>query len=99
MLGAGGAHGGISGFVSGPGGAELAQGHFKQLAAFEVGLKGQVVVVPDKGGLVVGLRGHGAHHDHSLVTIDAGRRPAGRLLISRAMMNSMTLSRLLHRPR
>ena len=26
-------------------------------------------------------------------------RPAGRLLISRAMMNSMTLSRLLHRPR
>ena len=55
--GAGGAHGGISGFVSGPGGAELAQGHFKQLAALEVGLKGQVVVMPDKGGLVAGLRG------------------------------------------
>ncbi len=77
--GAGGAHGGISGFVSGPGGAEFAQGHLKQLAALKVGLKGQVVVVPDKGGLVAGLRGHGAHRDHSLVTIDAGA-PGGQVV-------------------
>ena len=35
--------------------------------------------MPDKGGLVAGLRGHGAHHDHSLVTIDAGA-PGGQVV-------------------
>ena len=75
--GAGSAHGGVGGFIGGFGGGQLCKAHLKQLAAVQIGLQRDVVVVALEQSLVGGLGRDGAHGDHDLVAVNAGA-PGGQ---------------------
>ena len=70
--GACGTHGGVGGFVGGLCGGQLCKAHLKQLAAVQIGLQRDVVVVALEQRFIGSQRCDGAHSDHSLFAVDAG---------------------------
>ena len=70
--GACGTHGGVGGFVGGLCRGQLCKAHLKQLAAVQIGLQRDVVVVALEQRFIGSQRCDGAHSDHSLFAVDAG---------------------------